>query len=149
MAKQVYQFRLTIKAAAWEFGMDAQTLTKKLKSAAILPDKEDGKYSIKQCAEAIYGGSTEALRIAQIEDTKQSSALKKVKRSILSKDNIPAEIVEKVWSDYVVDLRQKINNCSILQKERNDILQDLQTIPMENYFQKVANEEINTDEENS
>jgi hypothetical protein len=137
MSKQVYQFRLTIKAAAWEFGMDAQTLTKKLKSQAILPDEKDGKYSVKQCADAIYGGSGEALRKEQIKDTAASAKLKTTKDVILKKEWIPISLVEKVWADYIRDLREKISHSSLSAQERAELLGELQTIPIENYYAGV------------
>ena len=51
------------------------------------------------------------------------------------KEFVPVAIVEKVWSDFMVDLRQGISNLSVPPKERSEILAVFsKTIPVENYF---------------
>ena len=63
------------------------------------------------------------------------------------KENVPLSVVEKVWSDFVVDLRQKIQNLNLPAKERADILADLQTVPAENYFVNLEPKEDESEEQ--
>ena len=102
-------------------------------------------FSTMDIVKAVVDPLSEKLKLAQIDDTMKAAALKDVRTKTLLKENVPIAIVEKVWSDFMVDLRQKITNLNIPAKERSEILADLQTIPVENYFvnleRMVADEE--------
>ena len=145
MARPVKIIRWTLKQASEEFGVHIHKLTRQLKGAGIRPDKEDGMFSTMDIVKAVVDPLSEKLKLAQIDDTMKAAALKDVRTKTLLKENVPIAIVEKVWSDFMVDLRQKITNLNIPAKERSEILADLQTIPVENYFvnleRMVADEE--------
>ena len=133
--------RWTLKQASEEFGVNIQALTRKLKSNGALhgPDK---MYSTRQVFESLTMDFD--LKKAQLALVREQGRLASARSSIMEKEFVPVAIVEKVWSDFMVDLRQKISNLSVPAKERSEILADLQTIPVENYF---VNLEKATDKE--
>lgn len=47
---------------------------------------------------------------------------------------IPAQLVGRIWGGVVLELRQKILNLNIPQEQKEEILSDLQDIPIEEYF---------------
>ena len=134
-----------METAAREFAISKKSLMQKL-SAANLKSGDDDCFSTIQILEAIYGNTSEELRKAQIENTKQQAKLTKTKDAILKREWIPAEMVEKVWSDYIVDLRQKVQSLNLPAKDRADILADMQSIPVENYFMKPSMDKETEDE---
>lgn len=137
--------RWSIKKISEEFGEAAATITKKIKCSGISPG-DDGRYSTMDVKKALIDPLSEKLKLAHIEDTQRAAAMKKVKTENLLKENVPLSLVEKVWSDFVVDLRQKIQSSSLPPKERADILGDLQTIPVENYFVNLEAKEESDEE---
>jgi len=128
--KPTNQIRLTIETGAREFGMDRRTLRSRLTVAAILPG-EDGKYSIGQLAKAIFSD----LQAERTRLTKEQADIAEVKKANLLRENIPTAMVVKVWSSFVIDLRQKILLSELSDAAKRDILHDLQSIPVENYFE--------------
>lgn len=144
MSRPIKLIRWTLKQASEEFGVNIQVLTRKLKSNGVVYG-EDKMYSTRQIFDAL---TVEVdLKKAQLENIRRDSALKATRDSILKKENVPVALVEKVWSDFVVDLRQKIQNSNLSAKERADILADLQTIPVENYFVNLKAEESDDEKE--
>lgn len=146
--RNVELVRWSIKKAAEEFDTNQATLTGKLKSAGILPNPQDQCFSTMDIVTAIYGGLSNKLKAEQIKDTRESAALKNVRKQNLLRENIPVAMVEKVWSDFIVDLVQKINNQDLPDKVRKEILADLQQIDTEKYFDgKVAEKDSDEDVE--
>lgn len=143
--RRIDSIRWTAFQMAQEFGVDYAACRRKIKTSGEIPGPDEC-FSTMQCVTILLGSTQEELRKAQIEDTKESAELKKVKRSNLLRENIPSIMVEKVWADYIVDLRQKIQCLNIPSKDRADILQDLQKIPLENYFTGVNTQEKEEDE---
>jgi len=146
--RKVESVRWTIKKAAEEFDTTQTTLTGKLKAAGILPNPQDNCFSTQDIVTVLFGGLTNKLKAEQIKDTRESAALKAVKKQNLLRQNIPVEMVEKVWSDFTVDLIQKINNLDLPDKQRKEILGDLQKIDVEKYFDgKIAERDSDEDVE--
>lgn len=147
MARPVKIIRWTLKQASEEFGVHIHKLTRMLKSAGIRPDAEDGMFSTMDIVKAVVDPLSEKLKLAQIDDTTKAAALKDVRTKTLLKENVPIAIVEKVWSDFIVDLVQKINNLDLPDKARKEVLADLQQIDVEKYFNgRVAEKDEDEDE---
>lgn len=123
--------RWTLKQASEEFGVNIQVMTRKLKSNGALPG-DDNKFSTRQIFESLTLDFD--LKKEQLKLVKEQSRHVAIRASILEKQAAPVALVEKVWSDFIVDLRQKITNLAIPAEQRTEILADLQTIPVENYF---------------
>ena len=123
--------RWTLKQASEEFGVNIQVMTRKLKSNGALPG-DDNKFSTRQIFESLTLDFD--LKKEQLKLVKEQSRHVAIRASILEKQTAPVALVEKVWSDFIVDLRQKITNLAIPAEQRTEILADLQTIPVENYF---------------
>ena len=129
--------------AAYEFKCDNQWITKRLREKNLLPG-EDGKYSTQQLVSAIFGDDEAQFLKAKIKDTKAGAFLKEVKTDNLLRNNIPASMVEKVWCDYIRDVTEKIKQSSLPLNERNDLLADLGTIPIDKYFENLKFEDEET-----
>ena len=127
--KQKPPIRWTLKQISEEFGLHQQSVNQKMRAAGIAASDDDACFSTKDCYKALIDPLSEQVKLAQIEKDKKSAAYTDVRTKTLLKENVPVAIVEKVWSDFMVDLRQKIQNLDIPAKDRNDILADLQTIP--------------------
>lgn len=146
MSRPIKLIRWTLKQASEEFGINIQTLTRRLKSNGVVYG-EDKMYSTRQIFDAL---TVEVdLKKAQLENIRRDSALKATRDSILKKEYVPIALVDRIWKSYVVDLREKIKQTSIPQIERNGILHDLEIIPIENYYieEKNNNENENENEE--
>lgn len=124
--------------AAQEFDIDHHTVSKRVKSANVLPNTDDNCYSTQQIAEALFGGTQEALRKEQISDTKESALLKKDKRRILNRKYVALDLVEKVWSDWTRDLRERINQTNMSPEERSQLLGELKAVTVESYYAEAG-----------
>jgi hypothetical protein len=131
---------------ALEFDVDDHTVGKKLRAINAIP-AEDGYFSTKQIIEALFGDQDVELVRARIKDTNASAFMKEMKTDNLLRNNIPAAMVEKVWADYIRDLKEKIQQSSLSLGERNELLKDLGSIPVSKYFEDLKNEETADEEE--
>jgi len=145
--RNVEQIRWTINMAAQEFDVDAHTVSKRVKAANITPNEDDNCYSTQQMVEALFGGGQEALRREQISDTKESALLKKDKRRILNRKYVDLELVEKVWSDWTRDLREKINQTNMSPEERSQLLGELKAVTIEAYYSEASEIEMEDEDE--
>lgn len=131
---------------ALEFDVDDHTVGKKLRAINAIP-AEDGCFSTKQIIEALFGDQDVELVRARIKDTNASAFMKEMKTDNLLRNNIPAAMVEKVWADYIRDLKEKIQQSSLSLGERNELLKDLGSIPVSKYFEDLKNEEAESEDE--
>lgn len=128
MAK--YQaIRWTLIRAASEFGVDRKTMTDRLKSAGIEAGKDDC-FSTADICRAIFSD----LEAEKIRDTRAAAKLKEIAIEDKLRNSIPVALVEKVWSATIIDLRQKILYAEIPDQTKQEILKDLQAIPIDEYF---------------
>jgi hypothetical protein len=121
--------RLTLERGASEFGLNRKTLASRIRIAGELPG-EDGKFSIAQLARAIYS-NYEAERTRLISEQADTA---RIKKNNLLRQNIPAELVERVVAGMMIELRQKILYAEIPAKVKTDLLRDLQAVPLDQYF---------------
>jgi hypothetical protein len=131
---------------ALEFDIDDHTVGKKLRAINAIP-ADDGCFSTKQIIEALFGDQDVELVRARIKDTNASAFMKEMKADNLLRNNIPAAMVEKVWADYIRDLKEKIQQSSLSLGERNELLKDLGSIPVDKYFEDLKNEEASDEKE--
>ena len=129
------QVRWTLEAAAREFGRSRTTVTNRISAAGIKPDS-DGTYSTRQIVDAVFGSIQEA----KLREANARAALAEARKNIIEKNWIPATEVDRVWCQYVADLKSKIESTTIPRSERDSILRDLAAIPIEAYFQTSATE---------
>jgi len=95
----------------------------------------------------LFGDQDVELVRARIKDTNASAFMKEMKTDNLLRNNIPALMVEKVWADYIRDLKEKIQQSSLSLGERNELLKDLGSIPVNKYFEDLKNEEVESEDE--
>lgn len=131
--------RFSLHQAAQEWQLDDKTLASRFKAASIVPD--DKGYSVAQINRAVFG-DLEGDRIrAQTKQAEAAAELTAVKTANLRRENIPAFLVEKVLADLMIELRQKITYATMPDKDKQDILKDLQAIPVEQFFTAKAEDE--------
>ena len=131
--------RFSLHQAAQEWQLDDKTLASRFKAASIAPD-ENG-YSVQQINRAVFG-DLEGDRVrAQTKQAEAAAELKAVKTANLRRENIPAFLVEKVLADLMIELRQKITYTTMPDKDKQDILKDLQAIPVEQFFTAKAEDD--------
>lgn len=121
--------RWTIGAASAEFGLDPKTLSGRMKVAGTVAGS-DGLFSTSDIAAAIYGDyESEKTRL-----TKEQADVVALKKAEMQRELLPANLVEKVWFAALSDLRQKISFLEIPDLKKQEILADLQAIPINDYF---------------
>ncbi len=133
MSKTIKIVRWTVGQASQEFGRDPKTITSKLKSAGLVPGA-DGMFSTHDICRALFSDyESEKTRL-----TKEQADLAELKKLQMSKELCPVRLVDHAWTRAIVDLRQKILNLDyISQQQKNDILRDLQNIPIDEYFENL------------
>lgn len=137
MAKKLTSVRWRLHMAAVEFGVDDKTLEKAIKVAGLVPG-EDGCFSTRDICVAIFGDLKGDLIRAQTRDANESADIKAIKKANLLRENIPAALVEKVWSAAISELRQRVLYSALADDAKADILHDLKAIPVEEYFATAA-----------
>lgn len=121
--------RMTRGKACKEFDIAPDTLDKRLAQASIIPD-DDGLYTIPQICVAVYGDyDGERTRL-----TKENADIAALKKAEMLRELLPAALVERVWNGVMTDLRQKISVCDIPDLSKQEILADLQNVPIDDYF---------------
>ena len=125
--------RWSLNAASDNFGIAFKTLTVRIKSEGIEPG-EDNKFSTMDICRAVYGDLKGDLMRAQTRAQNEAADMTAVKKSNLLRDNIPADLVERVWSSVLIELRQRISYAEIPDKVKHDLSRDLMSIPVEEYF---------------
>lgn len=121
--------RWTIGGAAAEFGLHPKTLTGRIKTSGVVAG-EDGKFSTADVCAAIYGDyESEKTRL-----TKEQADIAALKKTEMQHLLLPVGLVEKVWNGVTADLRQKILFLEIPDVKKQEILADLQNIPIDDYF---------------
>lgn len=129
--------RWSIHSAASEFDLDDKTLAKQIKSSGVIP-AADGMFSTLDICKAVFGDLKGDLIRAQTRNQNEMAGMQAVKKANLLRENIPSALVEKVWSNVIIELRQKILYAEIPNKVKEDILKDLQSTPIDDYFRNTT-----------
>lgn len=125
----------TPESAQIEFGPDAKTITKRIKTGNIVP-AADGTYSTKQICAAIYGDMDGArlrkeLALASQEERRDRQEAREL---------IEAAQVQQVWAGYLVHVRQVIRHSELSELRKREILGQLREIPPDEYFKTTKPE---------
>jgi hypothetical protein len=128
--KHTKPIRWTVEKAASEFNINPRTLAKRIRTDGTEPGK-DGRFSTVQICAAVYG-AIEAEKLRKIMIEADLLAIDKKERT---RDVVPTAQVLKAWEVILVGLRQKIMFAEKLtEDEKREMLLDLQTIPVDEYF---------------
>lgn len=76
-----------------------------------------------------------ALRERKLEEQIRLLVLE---RESKERELVPAELVSRVWSGCMSDLAQRIGFLQIPTREKQDILENLRSIPIDDYFTDAA-----------
>lgn len=129
MARKTTALKWTPESAQSEFGRDAATIQKRIKTANIEP-AADGTYSTAQICAAIYGDMEGArlrkeLALASQEERRDRREARQL---------IEVESVVSVWEGYLTHVRQVIRHSELTEAKKRDLLDQLKAIPAEEYF---------------
>jgi hypothetical protein len=121
--------RWTAYEAACEFDIHRDTLSRRLKQAGIEPG-EDGKWSTKQIAAAVFGDiDSEKLRVER-----HRANLLELEENERRRMLIPAHSVSETWGAMHVAIRTAIWNCDAPEADRRRWLGELRDLKIEDYF---------------
>lgn len=123
--------RWTIDHAAGEFNVGSETLRKYLRTKGIEPGA-DRRYGTQDIVRAVYSD----LDYERTELTREQKELTRLKKDKLAGILVFAEDAQRLWDSAVIALRQKIADAEIPEKTKQDILKDLQSIPIDEYASK-------------
>lgn len=142
MSRKHESIQWTKELAASEFDINPRTLTDRLRQDGINPD-ENGFFTTKQICAAVYGDIRGELIRAQTRNQNEAADMTAIRKSNLLRENIPAELVERVWSSTLIELRQRISYAEIPDKVKQELSRDLMACPTADYFKnsKPADED--------
>lgn len=132
--KKLTQLHWTVQAAAGEFGLDEQTLSKAIKRAGIESSFGDGTFSTKAICRAIYSDK----EAEQTRLTAANADIAEMEREEKRRNLVQVANVERVWNSTLADLRNKIAYAQIPQAIKDDLIKDLQDVPRDEYFKEAA-----------
>lgn len=128
MSRKVKAIRWTCEAAQSEFGTDAETISKRLRASGVTPG-EDGKFSTRQIALAVFGDiDGEKLRLAHHQANLSEMEDKRQKGKLLD-----AAQVQSVWEQHVVALRTAVWNFDAAEDVRRRWMLELKSVPVAEY----------------
>ena len=112
--------RLNLEQAAGEFGLDRKTLRKRIRQAGIEPG-QDGKFSIRQMCEVVFGDlTTERLRKTRAERELLEIELAKTRNEVIHRERL-FEFLQNIF----IAVKSKITSSHLSEAEQNAILNDL------------------------
>lgn len=115
--------RWSIGQAAYEFGIDHRSLSKRLTQADLAPG-EDGRFSTRQIAAAVWGDAdSESLRKLTQEADKLEIQNRRARGEL-----IEADAVYRHFEGVFVSLRQRIMASKLTREEQDDLMLDLQRL---------------------
>mgnify|MGYP003351892601 FL=1 len=132
MAKrQRIAIRWTVADASCEFEVHANTLSKRLKMAELLPGA-DGKFSTRQICAAVYGD----MDGEKLREVRHRANLLELQEQQLRRELVPVADVQRVWGAVIVAIRQYIWNCNAEEIDRRRWLAELVELKVEDYLTK-------------
>lgn len=145
MAEEFKPARWTISMASKDFDVDPKTLSKYLHSAGIVAGS-DGMFSTMEICHARFGDIDASLKRATTADKEAATRLKGIEERKALREFLPADLVERVWSGVLLDLRQKISQAEISDRVKHELSRDLMAIPIEEYFKDSKPSDEESDE---
>jgi hypothetical protein len=131
--RKIEQVRWSIEHASYEFGITGRTLSKRIKTAGIVPGK-DGKFSTLEICQAIYSD----LKAAELEYKTEMAGYKRLQKLQLAKKLCVLDTAMNVWRAALEQIRQRVQNWNISDNMKKEMLHELQEIPVQDYFPETA-----------
>lgn len=125
--------RWSVGQAAYEFGLDHRTLTKRLTRSSIEPG-DDGRYSTQQITSVVWG-DRESEELRKITEDADHMALKNRKER---GDLVDIKVVFAHFEGVFVALRQHILSCKIPREDQDAMLRDLKRLTIEYHKGKLT-----------
>lgn len=116
--------RWTMERAAKEFGRDRKTLSKYLTERGERAG-DDGRFSTKQIADALYIGVD--LEKEQARLTARNADIAEVRLARARNEVIDTETVFRIWENIRVAITRTILTCGLTHKEKDHILSELKS----------------------
>jgi len=133
MSRQLERIRWTAESAAAEFGVDAKTIRRRIKTNGIEPSFEDGTFSTMDIVRSIFGDlAGEKLRIARAD-----ADLKEAQLAILRKEHIPADAVKQAWAFHTLQTRNIVMHSEAAEPLKRELLRQFETTPLLEKFDTV------------
>ena len=129
----------TLSGLSVELRMDHRGLSKKIED--VKPCRENKRsrfYRMADVVRALVDGNKAAQPFEEARARKMAADadLAEIKAAQAARDVIEVETVLRVWEQVVVALRQKVMHAESLdESERREMLEDLQKIEIDEYFE--------------
>lgn len=112
---------------------------RQLADAGKIPQPKDGLWPTAETIRGLVthyrttrtGAPIESAKLAKLE---AETKLLQMRAAQEIREWIPAALVESVWGKIVTELRQKITFLEIPDEKKKEILEDMQSIPVDDYF---------------
>lgn len=134
--------RWTMERAAKEFGCDRKTLSKRLTERGETAG-EDGRFSTKQIADALYIGIDLEKQQARLTELKGDIAT--VELSRIRNEVLDTETVNRVWENIGVAIRRTVLTSGLSNKEKDHILNELKSFDVDSLIEFKAEEVTEAD----
>lgn len=143
----------TLKGRGWSInalhiatGFDRRTITGALSEAGKQPDK-DGRYSLRDFVDAMIARAAAADTKKEGSDVLEVELARKAARQVALLDIdlaerrnevILTELVFQTWENVIVSIRRTILTSPLPDAQKDAILKELQTIPIESFLEQRA-----------
>ena len=129
----------TLSGLSVELRMDHRGLSKKIEDVKPCRENKRSKfYRMADVVRALVDGNKAAQPFEESRARKMAADadLAEIKAAQAARDVIEVETVLRVWEQVVVALRQKVMHAESLdESERREMLEDLQKIDIDEYFE--------------
>jgi len=129
----------TLSGLSVELRMDHRGLSKKIEDVKPCRENKRSKfYRMADVVRALVDGNKAAQPFEESRARKMAADadLAEIKAAQAARDVIEVETVLRVWEQVVVALRQKVMHAESLdESERREMLEDLQKIEIDEYFE--------------
>ena len=122
----------SLNRASIEFGIDRRTLEKRLTGIDVQPG-DDG-YSTRDIVRAIYGD----MEGEKLREKRAQADLAEMERDERAHLLIASELVAKVWTDALGNLRATVMAADIPKVTRAQLIKQLKDIPICDYTETTA-----------
>jgi|APGre2960657404_1045060.scaffolds.fasta_scaffold279607_2 phage terminase Nu1 subunit (DNA packaging protein) len=117
------QIRWTIETAAREFGLDKETLAKRLTAGGVLPGA-DKKFGTADICRAVFGDiEGEKLRLVREQADAQA-----IKNQVARRELTPTPAVRRHLEAVLVALKAGILASGLMKEEKDDLLNNLRKL---------------------
>ena len=135
----------TLSGLSVELRMDHRGLSKKIEDVKPCRENKRSKfYRMADVVRALVDGNKAAQPFEESRARKMAADadLAEIKAAQAARDVIEVETVLRVWEQVVVALRQKVMHAESLdESERREMLEDLQKIEIDEYFETATSVE--------